>query len=320
MTRSKLKVVITDYGFASLDSERSVIESAGGELMTFQCRSEAEVVEAASDADAILVQWAPITASVINRLLRCKVIVRYGIGVDNVDLNAARQRGITVCNVPDYCIDEVADHTLALALALIRQIPATSGALRNGVWNPVPPLSMPATRQMTFATVGYGRTARAVLDRARSFKFNLVTYDPYLSGRSNIPEDVEVTDIETVLTTADVISLHVPLNRETAHMIDASALAKMKSGALLINTARGGLIDTVALAQALQAGRIGGAGLDVFEIEPLPSDHPLLACDNVILTPHIAWYSRLSVETLQRMAAEEAVRALAGEEVRSKIT
>jgi D-3-phosphoglycerate dehydrogenase len=320
MTRSKLKVAVTDYGFASLDSERSVIESAGGELMTFQCRSEAEVVEAAWDADAILVQWAPITASVINQLSRCKVIVRYGIGVDNVDLDAARQRGITVCNVPDYCIDEVADHTLALALALIRQIPATSGALRHGLWKPVPPLSMPAPKQLTFATVGYGRTARAVLDRARSFKFNLATYDPYLSGHSNIPKDVDVTDLETVLTTADVISLHVPLTGETAHMIDASALSKMRSGAFLINTARGGLVDTVALARVLQAGQIGGAGLDVFEVEPLPPDHPLLACENVILTPHIAWYSRLSVETLQRMAAEEAVRALVGEEVRSKVT
>jgi len=302
MTRTKLKFAITDYGFASLDSERSVIESAGGELMTFQCRSEAEVI----DADAILVQWAPITGSVINQLSRCKVIVRYGIGVDNVDLDAARQRGITVCNVPDYCIDEVADHTLALALALIRQIPATSGALRTGLWKPVPPLSMPATRQMTFAAVGYGRTARAVLDRARSFKFNLATCDPYLSSNSNIPDDVNFLDFDAVLRAADVISLHVPLNGDTVHMIDSSALSKMKSGAFLINTARGGLIDTVALADALRTGRIGGAGLDVFEIELLPPDHPLLACENVILTPHIAWYSRLSVETLQRMAAEEA--------------
>jgi D-3-phosphoglycerate dehydrogenase len=320
MTRHKPKVAITDYGFPALDSERALIESAGGELMTFQCRTEAEVIEAARDADAILVQWAPITASVISKLSRCKVIVRYGIGVDNIDLDAARQCGIAVCNVPDYCIDEVADHTLALALALVRQLPEANRALLKGIWNSVPPLSMPAPSHMIFATVGYGRTAKAVLDRARSFKFNLASCDPYLSSGSNIAKDIRVLSFDGVLEVADVISLHVPLNGETSQMIDSSALSKMKRGAFLINTARGGLIDTAALARALQAGRLGGAGLDVFETEPLQADHPLLACENVVLTPHIAWYSQLSIETLQRMAAEEVVRVLAGKDPRSKVT
>ncbi len=320
MTQHKPKIAVTDHGFPGLDNERAVIESAGGKLMSFQCRTEAEVIEAAFDADAILVQWAPITASVISKLSRCKAIVRYGIGVDNVDLDAARQRGIAVCNVPDYCIDEVADHTLALALALIRQLPAANGELRRGSWKSVPPLSMPAPCQMIFAAVGYGRTAKAVLDRARSFKFNLAACDPYISIDGEIAKDVRILGFDDVLKTADVISLHVPLNDETTHMIDSSALSKMKSGAFLINTARGGLIDTVALASVLQESKLGGAGLDVFETEPLEPDHPLRACENVILTPHIAWYSRRSIETLQRMAAEEAVRALEGKNLRSQVT
>jgi D-3-phosphoglycerate dehydrogenase / 2-oxoglutarate reductase len=319
-TQHKPKVAITDHRFSSVDSERDVIEGAGGELMIFQCKTEAEVIEAARDADAMLVQWAPITASVISNLSRCKVIVRYGIGVDNVDLDAARQRGITVCNVPDYCIDEVADHTLALALALVRQLPATDAELRKGLWKSTPPLSMPAPNQMTFATVGLGRTAKAVLDRARNFKFRLAACDPYRPDAGDVAKDVLILAFDRLLETADVVSLHVPLNSETSHMIEGSALSRMKRGAFLINTARGGLIDTVALARALKAGSLAGAGLDVFEVEPLPADHPLLACENVLLTPHIAWYSQLSVRTLQRMAAEEAMRGLAGDDVRSKVS
>lgn len=313
------QVVITDYQFPNVDRERNVIEEAGYKLQSFQCRSEADVIELAGGADALLVQYAPISAAVIARLTNCRVIVRYGIGVDNIDVDAARGRGIDVCNVPDYCIDEVADHTLAMALALVRQLPAMDETLRGGTWEAAPPESMLALRQMTFATIGCGRTAVAVLDRARGFKFRLATYDPYLCKGEMFAEDVKVLSLDRVLETADIISLHVPLNRETRHMIDARALAKMKQRAILINTARGGLVDGTALASALRARQLGGAGLDVFEPEPLEANHPLRECKNAILTPHIAWYSALSCNTLQTMAAEEAVRGLAGQQLRSKI-
>ncbi len=318
MTQRKAKVVITDYGFNDIDRERRLIEGAGHDLVSFQCKSEEEVIEAASDADALLVQYAPLTGSVLDRLSRCKVIVRYGIGVDNVDLDKARTRGITVCNVPDYCIDDVADHTLALALALFRQLTGLNREVQAGIWNSPPAQSMPAARQMIFATIGYGQIARAVLNRARAFKFNLAACDPYLSLEATIGQGVEIFNLDGLLQVADVISLHVPLNRGTTRMIDATTIGKMKKSALLINTARGGLIDSVALAQALDAGMLGGAGLDVFDTEPIPADHPLLKCKNVVLTPHMAWYSDQSGATLQRMAAEEVLRVLAGESVRSR--
>jgi D-3-phosphoglycerate dehydrogenase len=316
----KPQIVVTDFGFRDLDQERAVVEGAGGQLASFQCKSETDVIEAARDADGLLVQYAPITPTVISKLNRCKVIVRYGIGVDNVDLRAAQQRGISVCNVPDYCIDEVADHALAMTMALIRQLPETSQRLREGLWSSVPPRTMAATSQLLFATLGFGRTARAVLDRARAFKFTLATCDPYLSSAADIAEDVSVLSFEAVIRQADVVSLHLPLNTATSHLIDVPALAKMKPTAFLINTARGGLVDTLALADALRSGTLAGAGLDVFETEPLEANHPLLKCSNIILTPHIAWYSQHSVEKLQRMAAEEVMRALAGKQLRNEVT
>lgn len=320
MGKDKLRVVVTDYCFASLENERAVIESAGAELVACQCKTEEEVIEAARSADALLVQWAPITASVIGNLSRCKVIVRYGIGVDNVDLEAASQRGIAICNVPDYCIDEVADHALALALSLIKRIVAADQSVRQGEWNSTASLAIAALGQMKFVTVGYGRTARAVLDRARGFKFRLAACDPYLSRDAEVAPDIELLPFDEAIQTADILSLHVPLSEETNHIIGQSALAKMKSTAFLINTSRGRLVDTAALVRAIEGGEIAGAGLDVFEEEPLRKDDSVLRCNNIIVTPHIAWCSQHSVSSLQRKAAEEAMRALDGERLRSRVT
>jgi len=319
MPTSKPRIVITDYTFADLERERQVIEGAGGQLTVLQCRTEEDVIRQASDADGLLVQWAPITRSVIDRLRNCKVIVRYGIGIDNVDLAAARDRGITVCNVPDYCINEVADHTMALTLALVRQVTATDRTLRTGQWNSQLDRPILAPDQMTFAAVGFGRTAQAVLNRARAFRFKLATFDPYLPPSVQVAEDIAVLTWDELLSQADVISLHVPLSGKTHHLIDGAVLARMKPQALLINTARGGLVDTVALVDALDKGVIAGAGLDVFEMEPIGADHPLLSCQKVIITPHVAWYSEQSMMMLQRMAAEEVIRPLIGQVVRNKV-
>ncbi len=317
--KEKLRVVITDYGFPHVAIERRILEAAGFELNTFQCKTEEQVIEATKNADAVLVQFAPMNRAVIAQLSRCKVIVRYGVGIDNVDLEAARVRAIIVCNVPNYCIDEVADHSFALAMTLTRQILAIDSQVKQSVWSNTPPRPMLASRQMTFVTIGFGRIARALLERARACKFNVATCDPYLAANIDLPKGVRNLSMEEALATADILSLHLPLTQATHHLINADTLASLKPTSFLINTARGGLVDGIALADALNGGRLAGAGLDVFEQEPLAADHPLRNCANVLLTSHVAWYSEISGTELQKMAAEEAVRALFDQPLQSRI-
>lgn len=313
------QVVYTDNGFENVETERSIIQAAGGRLDEAQCRTAEEVAEACRDADAILVQWAPIPAQVIDSLTRCRLIVRVGIGVDNVDLAAAHHCGITVCNVPDYCIDEVADHTMALALALSRDLTQVDRRIRGGTWEIIPIGRVSSSTELTFGTVGFGRIARAVHRRAGCFGFQLVAFDPYVIPAEMMDAGVEKLDLPEVLQRADILSLHAPLNEETHHLISYDTLSQMKASAILVNTSRGGLVDTMALARALEEGRIGGAGLDVFESEPLPDDHPLRRSPNTILTSHMAWYSEQSVPRLQRLAAEEVAGFMTGESPRNPV-
>ncbi len=314
-----MKVFITDHGFPDVHQEREIINAAGHELLVGQCKTAEAIVAQAAAADALLVQWAPVNAVVIDQLKQCRVIVRYGIGVDNVDLKAATARGIPVCNVPDYCIDEVADHALAMALSLARQLSLIDYRLRAGTWKITPDHPMPALSSLTFATAGFGRIARAVLARAKPFRCRLAAYDPYVKPEVFTANDVTRLTLEELFTQADVLSLHLPLTPGTGHLINSATLAKMKPTAIVINTARGGLIDTVALSAALQAGVIAGAGLDVFDPEPLPTEHPLRRCNNTILTSHIGWFSDQSVPNLQRLAAAEVVRALRGEALKYQV-
>ncbi|NUM75454.1 C-terminal binding protein [candidate division KSB1 bacterium] len=313
------KVLYTDHGFASIASEKQIIETADAELIVAQCKTAEEVIALAPEADALLVQWAPITAEVIRALRRCKVIVRLGIGVDNVAVDAATAHGIPVCNVPDYCIDEVADHTVALALALARQIPFVDRRVRDKIWQITPPAPMPAFKDMIFATMGLGRIAQAVHRRMQSFGCTSIAHDPFASREVLQSARVAAKPLDEVFAIADILSLHCPLMPETHHLINTARLRQMKATAILINTARGALVDTVALAQALREGTIAAAGLDVFEPEPLPDDHPLRFCERAVLTSHIAWYSERSVPALQRKAAEEIVRGLRGEALKNQI-
>ncbi|MBX7123453.1 MAG: C-terminal binding protein [Opitutaceae bacterium] len=308
-----MKVVLTDHGFASIEQEKSLLAAAGCELVVLQSKDPEKLALACADADALLVQWAPINAAVIAALRHCKVIVRYGIGVDNVDLKAAGARGIPVCNVPDYCIAEVADHALALALSLARQIPQTDAAVRSGTWKIIPPSPFPSFRSTTFATAGFGRIARAVLERARGFGFRLAAYDPFVPANAFAEAGVRRLELDALWRESGIVSLHLPLTPETRHMVGEASLSRMRNDAIVINTARGGLIDTRALARALVDKRIAGAGLDVFETEPLEADHPLRQAPNVLLTSHTAWYSAGSVPELQRKSAEAVVRAIRGE-------
>lgn len=296
-----------------------MVTEAGATLAVAQCKSPEEVIAACKDADALLVQWAPITAKVVAALEKCKVIVRYGIGVDNVDLKAAAAKGIPVCNIPDYCIDEVADHSLSLALALARQLPQTDAIVRAGTWKIMPPKPFPALRDVTFATAGYGRIARAVLERAKPFGFKLAAYDPFVDSSIFEKQGIRRLSQKELFREAGILSLHLPLTPETKHFVGKEPLAEMAKEAIVVNTARGGLIDTVALAEALSGGRLHGAGIDVFEMEPLPGDHPLRSSPNVILTSHTAWYSGGSIPILQRKVGEEVVRALRGETLRNVV-
>ncbi len=313
------RVVITDNSFVFTEESRKILLGAGVDLVDAEGLDDAGKIAAFREADALLVVWYPLTADILRQLPRCRVIVRSGIGVDNIDLDAARACGIPVCNVPDYCINEVADHAVSLALALARALPFLDRSVREGVWKPTLPARLPAFGQMTFATLGFGRIARAVLQRAAPFGFRLAAHDPYAPDDAFAAAGVEPLGLDDLVAQADVLSLHAPLAPETEHVINADRLARMKPNAVLVNTARGGLVDTVALAEALRRGTPAAAGLDVFETEPLPEDHPIRQCPNALLTPHFAWRSEQSLAQLPVLAAEELLRGLRGEPLRSQV-
>jgi D-3-phosphoglycerate dehydrogenase / 2-oxoglutarate reductase len=316
---SQLTVIITDHGFPNLKHEEAVIGAAGSKLVVAQCRTPGDVIAAARDADALLVQWAPVDAAVIAALARCKVIVRYGIGYDNVDTAAAKARGIPVCNVPDYGVGEVAEHAVSLGLALARQLPQIDARVRSGTWKMIPDRPMLPLRELTFATAGFGRIARSAHAMMAGFGCTRIACDPFVGADAMQAAGVEKVDADGLFARADILSLHLPLTSETRHFVSAARLATMKRTAILVNTARGPLIDTIALAQALHDGAIAGAGLDVFETEPLPSDHPLRSAPTALLTSHVAWYSESSIPRLQRLAAEEVVRGLRGEPLKNRV-
>lgn len=312
-------VAYTDYVFPDLEGERTLLARAGARLLGNQARDEAEVMATCAEAEALIVQLAPVTAAVVAALPRCRMMVRLGIGYDNIDVAAAEARGVAVCNVPDYCTGEVADHTLALALALVRELGPLDARVRAGEWKLAPVRRLPALDRLAFGTVGFGRIARAVLQRARAFGCRLLASDPFVPDEVFAAEGVERLSLDTLCEQADLLSLHAPYTPETHHLLDAHRLARLKPGAFVLNCARGALIDTHALAAALANGRLGGAGLDVFENEPLPADHPLRTAPNAILTSHVAWLSDASGPRLQRLATEEVCRYLRGEPLRCPV-
>ena len=312
-------VAVTDYVFPSLEPEQRVLAPLGVELRPGQCRSEEEIIELTKGAHAVLNCYAKMTARVIEKLDRCKIIARYGIGVDNVDLVAATRAGILVTNVPDYCVDEVSDHALALMLALARQIVLGDGAVREGRWDVVAHAGIRRLRGQTLGLLGFGKIARAVAAKVQAIGMKVLAYDPYVDSELIAPYGAEAVNLDRLLAEADALSVHVPLSPETRNLIGEGELTRMKPTAFLINTSRGGIVDEQALAEALNAGRIGGAALDVLSVEPPPLDHPLRKLPNVILTPHFAFYSRESVIELQTKAAEEVARALKGDPPRSPV-
>jgi D-3-phosphoglycerate dehydrogenase len=314
------RVVITDYTFPTLDIEREVISSVGAVVEDYQCKSEEDVVAAVRGAKVVLAQFAPIGRPALEVLAEDATVVRYGVGVDNIDVQAAQELGISVAYVPDYCVDEVADHTAALLLALLRKVKVFDEGVRSGDWGAVG-LAKPLLplKKTIIGLVGLGRIGRAVLERLRPFGVRFIVYDPFLSLEEASELGISLTDLEPLLAESDAISLHVPLTQETTHLLDRERMSSMKSNAVVVNTARGALIDPDALAEALETGDIGGAALDVFEEEPLPPESPLRDLSNILLSPHAAWYSEDSMPRLQRLVAEEAARALQKEPLRCPI-
>lgn len=295
-----------------LSVERSVLQSCRVEHVPHH---PADVLlDAVRDADGLLCMHVPITRRLIASLSRCRVITRYGTGLDNIDLESAREAGIAVCGVHDYCTLEVADHTLALLLGWVRKIPQYNRFVVEKRWNErnlttgnwgCGPVHRLAGR--TLGLLGFGHIAQAVSRRATGFGLRVIAWSPHLDPTLAAAHGAERVTRDDLVREADFLSLHVPLTAETHHLVDATMFSAMKPGSVLINTARGGLVDETALVEALSSGHLAGALLDVYETSPLPPDHPLRAFDNVLLTPHVAFYSEESLHDLRRQAAE-AVR------------
>lgn len=310
-----MKTLITDYTFSDVKIEKELLDAAGVSLQASRaCPTLDQLCEFVADADAVITQFAPITAPVIEQMQRARVIVRYGIGVDNVDLNAAAACGIPVCNVPDYCIDEVADHTLAFILALTRQVVSNAQLIQSGGWGLAGGLQrMTALRGRSAGLVGFGRIGREVAHRLLAFGCSVQVYDPVVSDDEVFEQGCTPLSLSDVLKNSDIVSLHCPSTEQTRGMLNAETLQSMRYGALLINVARGDLVDTAALADCLETGHLAGAALDVFSPEPLPAEHRLRTLPNVIAASHIASASETAVRRLRETAVQIAIQALQGE-------
>ena len=302
-----MRVLVTDHVFGDLEAEREALAAIGCEL---ELAPDDDLAAHVEGVDGILVCFAPVDARVIEAASGCKVIARYGIGVDNVDVAAATRNGIQVTNVPDYCLDEVADHAMALLLASARGVVTAARTVREGEWT-VPQEGIHRIAGRRLALIGVGRIGSRVADRARAFGYEVVAYDPYVDGSAR--------SVEEAVSGADAVSLHAPLTDETKHVIGDATLDAMERSPVLVNTSRGGLVDLDAVTRALDDGRLSGVALDVTEPEPLPADHPLRTHPRAIVTPHMSFYSAEAQAELQRRAVEEVVRALTGEPPRCPV-
>ncbi|MGE5523292.1 MAG: C-terminal binding protein [Rhodospirillaceae bacterium] len=309
---AKAKVVLTDYVWESLDVERKILGDLA-ELEPMQTKKPEEFLAAAADCDALLNTYAgPITAEAMARMPKCKIIARYGIGVDTIDLKAATEAGIIVTNNPTYCIEEVAEHTMALLLSAARKIAFYDRQVRAGQWAVPPGKPMYRLAGSTLGLVGFGNIARQVAVRAAAFGMEVLYADPFIR-QGQFTEPGTKVELDELLSQSDYISLHPPLTPNTREMINDEAFSKMKPTAVLVNCARGPIVDTNALVRALDAKKIAGCALDTVDPEPLPNPHPLRDRDNVIINPHAAWYSEQAMVGLQAGAPNEVKRVLSGQ-------
>jgi D-3-phosphoglycerate dehydrogenase len=316
--KSKGTILIADYDFGDIDIERAIIEGAGFRLVAAQCKSEDEVIEHGRDADGVLAQYAPIGARAIDAFGRCRVIARYGTGVDIVDVEAATRRGIQVTNAPnDWCADEVADHAVALWLAAARKLCQYDRAVRQGEWRWQTGQPIWRLRGRVLGLLSFGAIARGIAERVRPFGVEIWAHDPFVDAAEIQRQNVRSVSFDQLVEAGDYLVIQAPLTPETRHLFNRETLRRMKPTAILINTARGPIVEDAALHLALAEGWIAGAAVDDIEEEPAKQRdwrpaNPLFGLENVIITPHAAYYSEESIGTVRRIAAEEAVRVLSG--------
>lgn len=317
---TKPRVVVTDSTFPALDREKAAAEAAGADFASYQCSTAQDVAEAIKGATVAVVQFASVDAAAIAGMAADGALIRYGIGYDNIDVAAANKHGFPVGYVPDYCPDEVADHTCAMLLAQLRKLTAFDASVRAGDWaavavaRPMKPFS-----ETLIGFFGFGQIGRSVHARLQGFGFRFAVADPALTAADAKAMGLEKMDAADLFRSADAISLHAPTTAETRHYIDAARLASMKGNAVIVNTARGALIDEDALAAALGSGQIAGAALDVFNAEPLPAGSPLRDAPGLLLSPHAAWYSEVAIGRLQGLVADDIANHLAGRALRKPV-
>jgi D-3-phosphoglycerate dehydrogenase len=309
MDKEKVRVVITDCDHGSINEEMEEFERMGAELSLAQVSKEEDLIRVCKDADGLLNQYALLTRNVFQNLPKCKVASRYGVGVDSVDLKAATDLGVIIANVPDYCTDEVSNQTLSMILTLIRKITFFDQKVKSGHWDFRLGIPIHRTRGKTLGLIGSGRIGLEVAKKMSSFGVKVIAFDPYLEKG---PEGIELTDFDTVLKESDFISIHCPLNDSTRHLVGEREFKKMEKKPIIINTSRGPIIEDKALIGALVEGRISGAGLDVLEKEPPDPGNPLLKMDNVVLSPHVGFYSVESISELKRRTAKNVADVLSG--------
>jgi D-3-phosphoglycerate dehydrogenase len=310
---TKPLIAVADSVFPSLDPAKKIFAKLDATLVLAENSTPDAIIEVARDADALMVTFAQINSEVIAGLNNCRAIGRFGIGVDNIDIDAATKAGIQVCYVPDYCLDEVSDHALALLMSLARKITYSNSLVQGGRWEGKAVAPLWRLRGRTLGLVGLGRIPQALAPKAQALGLNIIAYDPYISAEVAAALNVELVSFDDLLQRSDCISLHAPLTEETEKLFSTDAFEKTNPEAFLINTARGPMVDEQALADALDAGRLAGAALDVLPSEPPAADCPLLNRDNVILTPHTAYYSEDALLDLQTKAAMDVASVLTGE-------
>src|SRR5262245_5994680 len=306
-------IAVTDSPFPSLDPAKAALARLEPELRMAKSASADDILAVARDADAVLVTYAKLPGELLRQLKRCKAIGRFGLGVDNVDLPAAPAPGITVTHVPDYCMQEVSDHAVALLLALARKVTLSNRLVQSGRWEVPPIVPIHRLGGRTLGLVGFGNIPRTLAPKAKAFGLRVITHDPYVSADALAAAGVEGVSFDQLLSMSAFVSIHAPLMPATRGLFNAEVFGKMKPGALLINTARGPLVDEPALIAALDSGQLGGAALDVVTTEPLAQDSKLIGRDNVILTPHTAFYSVEALDELQTKCAADVARVLVGE-------
>lgn len=303
-----MKVIITDCDHKDIDIETKVLNDAGLNFELKQCHSEDDVITQCQDADALIVQYAHITKKVMDSLPKLKMVVRYGVGVDTIDIEEATKHNIQICNVPDYGMNEVADHAIALMMAMTRKIVLMNNFTKHQKWDYTHSIPIHRACNQTVGVIGLGRIGRNFATKAHALGYNIIGYDPYYKETEET-KFITVKDLSNLIQEADIISLHIPAEGNQ-NLFNKETFQKMKNSAIIINVARGGIINEDDLYHALSQGQIAGAAIDCVCKEPMPTNHKLFTLDNYIATPHMAWYSEEAAQELKRKVAEECVSFL----------